>query len=462
MCDIPVFAVVGHPNKGKSSLVAILARDEFVPIGATPGTTSKATSYPLKVNGKILYELIDTPGFQQPRKVLEWLRSKDEGSATRPNVVRTFLEIEEHQQLYPEECALLQPIVDGAAIVYVVDGSVPFSPEYEIELEILRWCSGPRLGLVNPIASEAYVEEWKVALSQYCSVVRVFDPLKADFEKCLELLEVCAGLSEKWGDKLTLAIAALRQDRSIALERSVVAICDLIVSSLSLTIEEPLNESVSNEQQITLIKERFSQRLRDYERVERLEVENAYNYKKLARKEDPLAEFGELDLFSEASWKVFGLSRGAIAKLAGLAGIAAGGAIDATLGASTFFAGALAGGVLGAGSSFFLAERLVGVSIGFLKFGRRMGRVGPIVSRQLVFVLINRARLHFSLISRRSHADRSELSIETLMKDRLLPLDNSATRELSSLADSIRKQKFDEKKRQLLKELVVKILKSDI
>ena len=36
------FAVVGHPNKGKSSIVATLAENDAVAIGATPGTTQAA------------------------------------------------------------------------------------------------------------------------------------------------------------------------------------------------------------------------------------------------------------------------------------------------------------------------------------------------------------------------------------------------------------------------------------
>ena len=71
---IPSFAVVGHPNKGKSSIVSALAHDRSVEIGAIPGTTSHSKSYPMSVDGEVLYELIDTPGFQRPRQVLEELQ----------------------------------------------------------------------------------------------------------------------------------------------------------------------------------------------------------------------------------------------------------------------------------------------------------------------------------------------------------------------------------------------------
>ena len=59
----PRFAVVGHPNKGKSSIVATLAEDDSVAISPVPGTTKRARVYPMRVDGEVLYELIDTPGF---------------------------------------------------------------------------------------------------------------------------------------------------------------------------------------------------------------------------------------------------------------------------------------------------------------------------------------------------------------------------------------------------------------
>ncbi|MEN8304607.1 MAG: GTPase, partial [Campylobacterota bacterium] len=45
----PKFAVVGHPNKGKSSIVSALALDDSVQISDTPGTTTKRRSFPLSV-----------------------------------------------------------------------------------------------------------------------------------------------------------------------------------------------------------------------------------------------------------------------------------------------------------------------------------------------------------------------------------------------------------------------------
>ena len=91
----PVFAVVGRPNKGKSSIVATLARDDAVHIDARAGSTREAHTYPMKVDGETLYELVDTPGLQRARSVLDWLNSHCNDAAARPETVQAF--VEQHQ-----------------------------------------------------------------------------------------------------------------------------------------------------------------------------------------------------------------------------------------------------------------------------------------------------------------------------------------------------------------------------
>ena len=59
---IPTFAVVGHPNKGKSSIVATLAEDERLAIGPTPGTTRRAVSHTFSIDDQPQYVLVDTLG----------------------------------------------------------------------------------------------------------------------------------------------------------------------------------------------------------------------------------------------------------------------------------------------------------------------------------------------------------------------------------------------------------------
>ena len=134
----PRFAVVGHPNKGKSSVVATLAQNDSIAIAMEPGTTRDSHRYPMKVDDVTLYELIDTPGFQRPRKVLAWLQGHSLSASDRPDTVAAFVTQHADDPRYHDECELLRPIVEGAGIIYVVDGSVPYNREHEAEMNILR------------------------------------------------------------------------------------------------------------------------------------------------------------------------------------------------------------------------------------------------------------------------------------------------------------------------------------
>ena len=51
MNEPPVFVVVGHVNRGKSSVVSTLAADESVAIDLTPGTTQVRRAYPMRWRG---------------------------------------------------------------------------------------------------------------------------------------------------------------------------------------------------------------------------------------------------------------------------------------------------------------------------------------------------------------------------------------------------------------------------
>ena len=90
---IPAFAVVGHPNKGKSSVVSTLARDDRVAVSMQSGTTQVSESFDIHL-GEAHYKLIDTPGFQRPRKVLAWLQQQPVSADQRSERVKAFLQDE--------------------------------------------------------------------------------------------------------------------------------------------------------------------------------------------------------------------------------------------------------------------------------------------------------------------------------------------------------------------------------
>ena len=118
--EAPRFVVVGHPNKGKSSIVATLAEDDAVAISALPGTTPEARRYPLRVDGEVIYELVDTPGFQRPREVLAWLKRHHPSAHERRESVAAFVAAHRDQPRFHDECTLLGPALASAGVLYVV------------------------------------------------------------------------------------------------------------------------------------------------------------------------------------------------------------------------------------------------------------------------------------------------------------------------------------------------------
>src|SRR5690554_6647794 len=141
---VPHLCVVGHPNKGKSSIVSTLTENDSVRIGTESGTTTNADSFEFMLDQRVLLRLTDTPGFQRARQVLSWLESESVAPAERPERVRQFLRETAHRQKFTDEFALLSPIMDGAGNLYVVDGAQPVTAEDESEMEILRWTGQPR------------------------------------------------------------------------------------------------------------------------------------------------------------------------------------------------------------------------------------------------------------------------------------------------------------------------------
>lgn len=137
---IPQFAVIGHPNEGKSSVLSTLAEDDSVVISPLPGETRICRTFPITIDGKPIINLVDTPGFQNPRRILAELKKK---SASGLESFKKLLEKEALTRELSDDRELLQPVINGAAIIYVVDGSRPLRTVDKIEMELLRLTGQP-------------------------------------------------------------------------------------------------------------------------------------------------------------------------------------------------------------------------------------------------------------------------------------------------------------------------------
>ncbi len=406
---IPSFAVVGHPNKGKSSIVATLAEDDRIDIGPTPGTTRRAHHYTLSVEGEPQYVLVDTPGFQRAREVLDWLRSRARSASERPGLVAEFVRTHEGDVRFRDECELLQPIVAGAGILYVVDGAKPYGPEYEIEMQILQWTGQPRMALINLIGSGDHIDEWRHALAQYFSIVRVFDAVDADFDNRLSLLRGFGELDENWRGAIDKAVAALEMERRRRRERSARDIAACLIDSLQVVQRVALDDGQNIEELKSRLTAQLQDRIRRRERRSRDAVQSLYRHQSLAR-EEAATELLHSDLFTGEGWQLFGLSRTQLAVSGALTGAVAGGGIDALLGGASLLLGAGIGALLGGAGAWLGGEEIAKVKVLGEPLGGRVLQVGPVRSANFPWVILGRAWVHHHLVAERNHARRESIA----------------------------------------------------
>ncbi|MFO1053852.1 MAG: GTPase/DUF3482 domain-containing protein [Planctomycetota bacterium] len=413
---LPRFVVVGNVNQGKSSVVAALTEDEAVPIDSYPGTTRRCGEYLFRVGANGLFQIIDTPGFQRARQLLARLLPRAQNAVERPRAVRQLLADPGFATDFPDEAQLLAPIVDGAGILYVVDASSPVEPSNEAEMEILRWTGQPAMALLNRVRARDHSEHWRPVLRQFFHTVREFDAHHARFPDRVALLRGFREIRPEWSASIDAAVAAMEREWSERGRRAASAVADLLGSALSHVERKPLAETADEKAVRAALHAAFLEAQRRMEKQSRQRIEEVYRHPGLEA-DDKAIEILHEDLFSETTWRVFGLTRRQLATYMAVGGAIAGGTIDVMLGGISFGAFAALSG-LGAGALGSLGwlggERLAVVKSNAGPIGRALfpgdtGRFvseGPVRDLRYAWVLLDRALVHFREVRDRSHARR--------------------------------------------------------
>ncbi|UTW45812.1 DUF3482 domain-containing protein [bacterium SCSIO 12696] len=412
----PRFAVVGHPNKGKSSIVATMVHSDDIAISELSGTTVATHCYSYQLDQQPLYSLFDTPGFQRPRQLMEWLQQQDTDASKRLQAIEQFLQHfgagQEAGERFRDEVELLSPIVrEGAGIIYVVDGSVPYSPKYEPEMTVLQWTGQPRMALINPIGGEQYVDEWKQALGQYFSLVKVFNPVVDGIEKQLAVLRSFAELSDAWREDLLKSATAIEHHHQNTQNKAAFLISEFISQALAAKVSKPLLADELQDSLEELIRKEYRLRLQQHEKRLRQAILGLYRHQRLDIQEANL-ELDYPDLFNQDYWYLFGMSRKKLVALASSSGAAAGALVDAGLGGASLMTGALIGGIGAGVASLYISNKPDTLSIKGLPLGGKQLTAGPVKDLNFAFVLLGRAVSYQRAIAARAHGNRNPLVVQ--------------------------------------------------
>ena len=351
--SVPTFAVVGQPNEGKTSIISTLTEDDRAPVGPKPGTTRHLARYPVKVDGVEIMVFYDTPGFESPGEVLEWLRKhKDD-----PNPAAAFLKVAKHRDLYPEECQILQPLAEGCAVIYVVDGDRPVREVDKLEGEILRLCGVARIGIINCKGDrKEQMEAWKRQMRADFNVVREFNACSAVFADRMELLEAAKAVVSGWERRIEETIDALK----VAWEDRLVASADDMVKVfkdvLNLHAREPFGDGISKESAGTKANEAVKRDVRALEKTFRKDIRKRFLHSDDHWETDPLLE---MDIFCDEVWSLLGLSKTNLLIAGAVAGASTAVLIDVAAAGHTLGLAALIGGGVGVTGAWLFADRAV-------------------------------------------------------------------------------------------------------
>jgi hypothetical protein len=390
--DLPRLAIMGHPNAGKSSVVATLTENDRVAIDKRAGTTTGSDLYPVIIDGRTVIEFIDTPGFQNPAAILEWFMAHPE----TPDLARAFVEAHRDQPLLAHDCSLLAPVAEGAGIMLVVDGSKRIKEKDRVEMELLRLTGRPRMAVLNNLtARDRYMAQWQDALAKAFNSVREFNAHRATYAERIRLLHALRSIDQRWEPRLEESVVAFERDWDRRMDEASTTIVNLLKASLSLKVHKDVKSArVVFQSGRDRVKEEvmgdLAEGLRRLEQKarERLRANFRHNVW------DPPAEsILSKDLLSEEVSHALGLSRRQLALAGAAAGAASGVGLDLAMAGSSLGTGALLGAAAGGLLGIYGGRALAGFDIE-RKPGMQRFVAGPVSNPRFPFVLLDRICLY--------------------------------------------------------------------
>ncbi|BDS08025.1 hypothetical protein NT6N_30650 [Oceaniferula spumae] len=419
---VPVFAVVGKVNAGKSSVLATLLEvddDRVIRISATPGETTHCQVLPLEFDGEERIRFIDTPGFSRPLEAMREIQRIHGHGPPNLESVKKFVEESTLVGNFEDECLLLDPLLDGAGLLYIIDPSKPLRDEFIAEMEILRWTGRRRMALLNAKgASEEHLQSWRDRLGSYFNLVRTFNAHHARFDERRRLLKSLLEIDEEHASVIKSTIRSLDDEWQQRREESAEVLVEALEAAMMLRESRVLEERVM---EVDHRRERVHQEMVTayYQGVTKLVKKSVDELLKIYRhhliKVD-WEEFGfeDIDLEAAETWSKWGLSRGQLAMAGGAAGAAAGVAVDVGSGGLTHGAGTLFGTLVGAAAAFFKGDELPDLKVdmtGGVKLKGGEGRkleLGPPKNENFPWVLLDRLLVTFREVSGRAHGKRDQ------------------------------------------------------
>lgn len=405
----PEFAVVGHPNEGKSSVLSTLAEDDSVRVSPVPGETKEWCRFPVIIDNREIITFVDTPGFQNPRRTLRWMQAY-QGADERmlPDFIR------EHQKdpAYHDDCQLFHPLADGAGVIFVVDGSRPLRNIDRAEMEILRLTGRPRMAILNfKEGTSDFLDDWTRELRKHFNSTRIFNSMQATYGQRISLLESLKVIDQELEPTLKLVISAFEQDWNSRIEKTTELLIDMLAEAMSWTGATPVSGGSDEETIHRKMTDKFNRFLSHREREVHQQIRLLFKHN-IFNLELPAHSILRENLFSEKTWQFLGLSRKQLIMTGALGGAAMGAGLDLAAAGISFGVFSAIGGMVGAaGTAIKGKEMLSGRRILGTRLDNMELKLGPVDNIQLFYILLDRSILYFHSVINWTHARREDPEI---------------------------------------------------
>jgi GTPase Era involved in 16S rRNA processing len=402
---IPEFAVVGHPNEGKSSVLSTLAEDDSVRVSPVPGETKEWYRFPVIIDNREIISFVDTPGFQNPRRTLKWMQAYQ---GTDNQMLVDFIGEHQEDPAYHDDCQLFQPLADGAGVIFVVDASRPLRNVDRAEMEILRLTNRPRMAILNfKEEGSDFIDDWTRELRKHFNSTRVFNSLQATYGQRISLLESLKAIDQELEPTLRIVISGFEQDWNSRIERTAELLIDMLSETMSWTMSTPVSAGGGNEEKLHReMADKFNrlvnhQEQEVYQQIRRLFKHNIFNL------ELPARSILRENLFSEKTWQFLGLSRKQLIITGTLGGATMGAGLDLATAGISFGVFSTLGGMIGAATTAIKGkEMLSGTKILGVRLDNMELKLGPVDNIQLFYILLDRSILYFHSVINWAHARR--------------------------------------------------------
>jgi hypothetical protein len=404
---------------GKSAVIATLLEiddNEVLRVSPTPGETTRCQVHKVVFGRKECVRFIDTPGFSRPVEAMREIRKIHGDGTPGRDALRRF--VEEKGDDFADEKRLLQPLLDGAGVLYVVDPGRPLRDDFLAEMEILRWTGRPRLALMNcrEDGASEHEEVWREKLGSAFNLVRTFNAHRAKYEQRLLLMKALLEIEERHRGKLEETISLIEMEWDDRRNEAAEVVREFLAEALELRVREKIDEK--DERMPTRRKQKEDDlRVKYFERLKKLEKScfgkllgiYRHHLLKLESAED---SFSDIDLESEEVWRKWGLSRGQLAALGALTGAAGGVAIDAATGFFSHGIFTAIGSVGGAGAAWFKGGWLPDLRVDLregVKFSTGETKeleMGPPRNVNFPWILLDGVLVRYGRILERAHGRR--------------------------------------------------------